>query len=85
VQLSNDLEFRGLIYQTSDPELSPLLDAGEITGYIGFDPSADSLHAGNLLQLCLLRSWRAIARSSSPAAAPGGSATRAARTSSARS
>jgi tyrosyl-tRNA synthetase len=53
--LTADLDFRGLVYQTSDPELLPLLDRGGITAYVGFDPSADSLHAGNLLQLCNLR------------------------------
>lgn len=53
--LTEDLDFRDLIYQTSDPELARLLDAGGLTVYVGFDPTSDSLHAGNLLQLCLLR------------------------------
>ena len=55
VTLSEDLAFRGLVHQTSDPELLRLLDRGGMTAYIGFDPTSDSLHAGNLLQLCLLR------------------------------
>ncbi|MCU1495607.1 MAG: tyrosyl-tRNA synthetase [Acidimicrobiaceae bacterium] len=53
--LTADLDFRGLVYQTSDPELATLLDRGGLTAYVGFDPSSDSLHAGNLLQLCMLR------------------------------
>jgi len=54
-RLSEDLAFRGLVQQVSDPELLPLLDKGGVTAYIGFDPTADSLHIGNLLQLCNLR------------------------------
>jgi len=53
--LTADLQARGLVYQTSDPALDAQLDSGSITAYVGFDPSADSLHAGNLLQLCMLR------------------------------
>ncbi|MDA8291116.1 MAG: tyrosine--tRNA ligase [Actinomycetota bacterium] len=53
--LAADLEFRGLIHQVSDPELRTKLDAGGLVGYVGFDPSASTLHVGNLLQLCLLR------------------------------
>jgi tyrosyl-tRNA synthetase len=50
-----DLEFRGLIHQVSDPSLRARLDAGGMTAYIGFDPTATSLQIGNALQLCLLR------------------------------
>jgi len=53
--LSGDLEFRGLIHQTSDPVVAKLLDEESLTAYVGFDPSADSLHVGNLLMLCNLR------------------------------
>lgn len=53
--VSDDLAFRGLIHQVSDKALLPMLDAGEVTAYIGFDPTADSLHVGHLLQLCNLR------------------------------
>jgi tyrosyl-tRNA synthetase len=56
--LSDDLAFRGLIHQVTDPALLPRLDAGGLTVYIGFDPSADSLHVGNLLQLCTLRRFQ---------------------------
>jgi tyrosyl-tRNA synthetase len=50
-----DWEFRGLHYQSTDPDLLDRLGAGGVTGYIGFDPTAPSLHLGSLLQICLLR------------------------------
>jgi tyrosyl-tRNA synthetase len=53
--LFEDLEFRGLVNQVTDPGLAKLLDSGHLSGYIGFDPTADSLHVGHLQQLCLLR------------------------------
>jgi tyrosyl-tRNA synthetase len=53
--LADDLEFRGLIHQVSDPALPGLLDRERLTAYIGFDPTAPSLHLGNLLMLCTLR------------------------------
>src|SRR4051812_15604393 len=54
-RLFEELTWRGLIHQFSDPVVPELLDAGGTAAYIGFDPSADSLHIGNLLQLCNLR------------------------------
>jgi tyrosyl-tRNA synthetase len=58
--LSEDLAFRGLIHQVTDPDLPKRLDdpSAPITLYAGFDPSADSLHVGNLLQLCTLRRFQ---------------------------
>jgi tyrosyl-tRNA synthetase len=56
--LSEDLAFRGLIHQMTDPELPKRLDQAGLTVYAGFDPSADSLHVGNLLQLCTLRRFQ---------------------------
>jgi tyrosyl-tRNA synthetase len=56
--LSEDLVFRGLIHQVTDPALPARLDAGGLTVYIGFDPTADSLHVGSLLQLCTLRRFQ---------------------------
>ncbi len=53
--LVGDLEFRGLWHQEAGTRLSDRLRAGPVTAYVGFDPSNDSLHVGNLLQLCLLR------------------------------
>jgi tyrosyl-tRNA synthetase len=53
--LFEDLEFRGLVHQVTDPGLRKRLNSEHLTGYIGFDPTADSLHVGHLQQLCLLR------------------------------
>src|SRR5580704_3319544 len=54
--LLDDLRWRGLIHQMTDPEALPkLLDTDSLVAYIGFDPTADSLHIGHLLQICLLR------------------------------
>ncbi len=54
-QLVDDLRFRGLIHQMTDPELGDRLDSDQLTAYSGFDPTADSLHVGHLLQVCTLR------------------------------
>ena len=54
--LFDELKWRGLVAQTTDESaLREALAAGPITGYCGFDPSAPSLHFGNLVQLVLLR------------------------------
>ena len=53
--LVEDLVFRGLWHQETGSGLRELLAAEAVTAYIGFDPTADSLHVGSLLQLCLLR------------------------------
>jgi len=53
--LSADLEFRGLVHQATDPTLAGRLDTERFTAYIGFDPTADSLHVGSLLQILMLR------------------------------
>jgi tyrosyl-tRNA synthetase len=50
-----DLEFRGLWHQETGTGLREALASERVTAYIGFDPTADSLHVGSLLQLCLLR------------------------------
>lgn len=46
-----ELEWRGLIHQTTDPDLPQKLRDESFVVYCGFDPSADSLHVGNLLGL----------------------------------
>ena len=52
----NILSERGFIHQISDPDaLDAQAKAGAITGYIGFDATATSLHAGSLLQIMMLR------------------------------
>jgi tyrosyl-tRNA synthetase len=56
--LSEDLAFRGLIHQVTDPAILKRLDAGGMTVYAGFDPTADSLHVGSMLQLCTLRRFQ---------------------------
>ena len=56
--LSEDLAFRGLIHQMTDRDLVKRLDEPGLTVYAGFDPSADSLHVGSLLQLCTLRRFQ---------------------------
>ncbi|MGH9124844.1 MAG: tyrosine--tRNA ligase [Acidimicrobiales bacterium] len=54
--LFEDLTWRGLVHQVTDTETLPkLLDGDSLVGYIGFDPTADSLHVGSLLQITLLR------------------------------
>jgi tyrosyl-tRNA synthetase len=52
----DDLEARGLIAHSTDPDaLRADLTTGPITFYVGFDPTAPSLHIGNLLQLLTAR------------------------------
>ena len=53
--LTEDLAFRGLVFQHSDGDLLDLLDKGGLSAYAGFDPTSDSLHVGSLLPLCTLR------------------------------
>jgi tyrosyl-tRNA synthetase len=52
----DDLQWRGLIAQSTDLcALREALDAGPVTYYCGFDPTAPSLHLGNLVQILTLR------------------------------
>jgi tyrosyl-tRNA synthetase len=52
----DELSWRGLIAQSTDlDELRKALDAGVVTVYCGFDPTAPGLHIGNLVQLLTLR------------------------------
>ena len=47
-----EMQWRGFVEQCTDPEgLQALLDQGEAVGYIGFDPSADSLHVGSMVPI----------------------------------
>jgi tyrosyl-tRNA synthetase len=46
-----DLEARGLVHQATSTDVPGFLRSGPATAYIGFDPSADSLHVGSLLQV----------------------------------
>jgi len=59
VDILSDLEARGLIHDTTDRDaLASRLAAGPITLYCGFDPTADSLHVGNLIGLLTLRRFQ---------------------------
>lgn len=59
MDLIADLEFRGLIYQVTDLEgLRERLSRGRIVLYVGFDPTADSLHVGHLLPVLGLRRFQ---------------------------
>ena len=53
-----DLRKRNLIHAVSSPELAQKLSADRVTAYIGFDPTADSLHVGSLLPLVTLRRFQ---------------------------
>ena len=51
-----ELQARGLIAQVTDEEeIRDLVNAGKATFYIGFDPTADSLHVGHFMALCLMK------------------------------
>lgn len=51
-----ELKARGLIAQvTNEEEIRKLVNEGKATFYIGFDPTADSLHAGHFMALCLMK------------------------------
>lgn len=51
-----ELERRGLLAQLTDKEeIEELINAGKATFYIGFDPTADSLHVGHFMALCLMK------------------------------
>ena len=51
-----ELQARGLIAQVTDEdEIRQLLNEGKATFYIGFDPTADSLHVGHFMALCLMK------------------------------
>jgi tyrosyl-tRNA synthetase len=57
--LIEDLEWRGLIAQTTDKKaLISDLDAAPVSFYIGFDPTAPSLHVGNLVVLLVMRRFQ---------------------------
>ena len=51
-----ELQARGLIAQVTDEErIKELVNNGKATFYIGFDPTADSLHVGHFMALCLMK------------------------------
>ena len=69
--LYDELIARGLIAQVTDEEqVKELINNGKATFYIGFDPTADSLHVGHFMALCLMR--RLQANGNKPIALLGG-------------
>ena len=51
-----ELKARGLIAQVTDEdEIKEMVNNGKATFYIGFDPTADSLHVGHFMALCLMK------------------------------
>ena len=56
MQIYEELVARGLIAQTTDEkQIRDLVNNGQATFYIGFDPTADSLHVGHFMALCLMK------------------------------
>ena len=56
MQIYDELVARGLIAQVTDEkEIRELVNNGKATFYIGFDPTADSLHVGHFMALCLMK------------------------------
>ena len=56
MQIYDELVARGLIAQVTDEEeIKELINTGKATFYIGFDPTADSLHVGHFMALCLMK------------------------------
>lgn len=59
MDILNELEQRGLIYQCTDMDaLRKRLQSGPITLYCGFDPTADSLHIGHLVPILMLKRFQ---------------------------
>jgi len=56
MKIYEELQARGLIAQVTDePEIKELVNNGKAVFYIGFDPTADSLHVGHFMALCLMK------------------------------
>ena len=56
MKLYDELVARGLIAQvTNETQIREMIDNGKATFYIGFDPTADSLHVGHFMALCLMK------------------------------
>ena len=56
MKIYEELKARGLIAQVTDEEvIRDLVNEGKATFYIGFDPTADSLHVGHFMALCLMK------------------------------
>ena len=61
MNILDELQWRGLLADCTDPlELAKRVSPGPITLYCGFDPTADSLHVGNLVPLLALRRFQLL-------------------------
>ena len=69
MNILEELQWRGLLADCTDPqELAKRVSPGPITLYCGFDPTADSLHVGNLVPLLALRRFQLLGHHSIPLA-----------------
>ena len=56
MEIFEELKKRGLVAQiTNEEEVKKLINQGSAKFYIGFDPTADSLHVGHFMALCLMK------------------------------
>ncbi len=56
MKIYDELKARGLLAQvTNEQEIANMVNEGKATFYIGFDPTADSLHVGHFMALCLMK------------------------------
>ena len=56
MQIYEELKWRGLVAQVTDePEIRELINSGKAKFYIGFDPTADSLHVGHFMTIVLMK------------------------------
>ena len=56
MKIYDELKARGLLAQvTNEEEIAKMVNEGKATFYIGFDPTADSLHVGHFMALCLMK------------------------------
>lgn len=56
----SEIERRGFLYQITDDKVKDILDNSKAVFYVGFDPTADSLHVGHLLPVMLIRNLQAF-------------------------
>ena len=60
MKIYEELKARGLVAQVTDEErIADLVNNGKAVFYIGFDPTADSLHVGHFMALCLMKRLQA--------------------------
>ena len=68
MKVFEELRARGLLAQlTDEEEIRELVNEGKATFYIGFDPTADSLHVGHFMALCLMKRLQMAKQAHCPA------------------